>query len=101
MEKRAFVSELILERLQGYLENPQITENDKFFEIGADSVIIVRLRQEIEDRCEVDVFIEDFVNGNLISIEDLVSKVVSEMILDKPLPEESSSVFADNDSISI
>ncbi|WP_019603580.1 acyl carrier protein [Teredinibacter turnerae] len=101
MEKRAFVSELILERLQGYLDNPQITENDKFFEIGADSVIIVRLRQEIEDRCEVDVFIEDFVNGNLISIEDLVSKVVSEMILDKPLPEESSSVFADNDSISI
>lgn len=101
MEKRAFVSELILERLQGYLDNPQITENDKFFEIGADSVIIVRLRQEIEDRCEVDVFIEDFANGNLISIEDLVSKVVSEMILDKPLPEESSSVFADNDSISI
>ncbi|WP_028886628.1 acyl carrier protein [Teredinibacter turnerae] len=101
MDKRAFVCKLILERLQDYLENTQITENDKFFEIGADSVIIVRLRQEIEDRCEVDVFIEDFVNGNLISIEDLVDKVAGEMTLDKPLPEEGSSVFADNDSISI
>lgn len=75
MNKREQISVMILAQLRESLDSAEICLQDSFFEIGVDSISIIRLRQEIEDRCKVDISIEDFVNGNLITIEDLVAAV--------------------------
>lgn len=73
------VAKFITESLEDSLDRSDISMKDSFFEIGADSVVIVRLRQAIEDEFDVDVSLEDFLNGNYECIEDLCSFVASSL----------------------
>lgn len=75
-------SEFILSTLHDALDK-NISIRDEFFSIGADSVVIVRLRQAIEDEFEVDVSIEDFINGRFETIAELTTFVEEKMDTDK------------------